>query len=407
MTEHTTSDVIIVGGSCGGLACAHALLGSGKCRVTVLERAPSITAAGAGLGLGQEALSILRGFGLAEEVESISLPLPTEVNTAVCPSGKTRVLQRDDSYNHRSLHWSDLHQMLLSGLPLGTVRFSHIVTSRKQLPGSQKVTVTAERHSSEEGAKPEQLQMDCDLLVAADGSMSATRALLRPNESRRYSGYCAWRGVVTDSEAPEAAAAVRRAYQALGTAIYFEIAEGTHGVLYELPRQRLNWLWYVNQEEPELKGHSVTVKAGMEQIQAMRGRAAQTFRPEMAQLLQATPTPFINAIYDREPLQRLVQGRIVLVGEAAHPTTPHALRSTNMAIMDAGCLGDCMKHCSSAQEALKQYEAKRLPQTSKEVLFSRHLGRVKQALDSSVDWFNAGSEQCNGLAQANMSSFTP
>ena len=52
--------------------------------------------------------------------------------------------------------------------------------------------------------------------------------------------------------------------------------------------------------------------------------------------MQATPTPFINAIYDREPLQRLVQGRIVLVGEAAHPTTPHALRSTNMAIVDAG-----------------------------------------------------------------------
>ena len=47
MTEHDTSDVIIVGGSCGGLACAHALLKSGKCRVTVLERAPSITAAGA------------------------------------------------------------------------------------------------------------------------------------------------------------------------------------------------------------------------------------------------------------------------------------------------------------------------------------------------------------------------
>lgn len=58
----------------------------------------------------------------------------------------------------------------------------------------------------------------------------------------------------------------------------------------------------------------------------------------LLQSMQATPTPFINAIYDREPLQRLVQGRIVLVGEAAHPTTPHALRSTNMAIMDAGQL---------------------------------------------------------------------
>lgn len=56
----------------------------------------------------------------------------------------------------------------------------------------------------------------------------------------------------------------------------------------------------------------------------------------MWHLMQATPTPFINAIYDREPLQHLVQGRTVLVGEAAHPTTPHALRSTNMAITDAG-----------------------------------------------------------------------
>ena len=54
-----------------------------------------------GLGLGQEALSILGGFGLAKELDSISLPLPTEVNTAVCPSGKLRVLQRDNGYDHR------------------------------------------------------------------------------------------------------------------------------------------------------------------------------------------------------------------------------------------------------------------------------------------------------------------
>ena len=60
---------------------------------------------------------------------------------------------------------------------------------------------------------------------------------------RRYSGYCAWRGVVTDGEAPEAARAARQAYPELGTAIYFDIAQRTHGVLYELPGQRLNWLW--------------------------------------------------------------------------------------------------------------------------------------------------------------------
>ena len=63
---------------------------------------------------------------------------------------------------------------------------------------------------------------------------------------------------------------------------------------------------------------------------------------------QATPTPFINAIFDREPLQHLMQGRTVLVGEAAHPTTPHALRSTNMAIMDAGACIFTENCCTTA-----------------------------------------------------------
>lgn len=207
----------------------------------------------------------------------------------------------------RSLHWSDLHQMLLRALPQGMVRFSHTVTSVQQQPGSQSVTVRAEKRASKDSDETEALQLECDLLVAADGSMSATRAKIRPEESRRcghlqhrlqsctaltrpafvstlddgttamlpeepqpaeacvlniiikppaencaahmlhrYSGYCAWRGVVTDSEAPEAAAAVRKAYSEMGKALYFEIAEGTHGVLYELPRQRLNWLWCVS-----------------------------------------------------------------------------------------------------------------------------------------------------------------
>ena len=47
-----------------------------------------------------------------------------------------------------------------------------------------------------------------------------------------------------DSEAPEEAAAARAAYPELGRALYFELSdERTHAVLYELPGQRLNWLW--------------------------------------------------------------------------------------------------------------------------------------------------------------------
>ena len=74
--------------------------------------------------------------------------------------------------------------------------------------------------------------------------------------------------------------------------------------------------------------------------------------------------------------------------------------------MQAGCLGECIGQCSNdIEEALRQYDAQRLPQTTREVLFSRHLGRVKQALDSCPDWFNASQEEHEGLAQANMQTF--
>ena len=47
---------------------------------------------------------------------------------------------------------------------------------------------------------------------------------------------------------------------------------------------------------------------------------------------QATEAPFVNVIYDKDPIQQWVWGRVVLVGEAAHCTTPHASRSTNMSL---------------------------------------------------------------------------
>ncbi len=86
---------------------------------------------------------------------------------------------------HCSLHWSDLHQALLEALPEGMVRFCHTVTSSEQREGSQRVTVRVERRESKDSEETEGSQLECDLLVAADGSMSATRRRMRPDESRR------------------------------------------------------------------------------------------------------------------------------------------------------------------------------------------------------------------------------
>lgn len=71
----------------------------------------------------------------------------------------------------------------------------------------------------------------------------------------RYSGYCAWRGVFDFSgdENSETVSGIKREYPELGRCLYFDLAMNTHSVFYELINKKLNWIWYVNQPEPELK----------------------------------------------------------------------------------------------------------------------------------------------------------
>lgn len=70
--------VVVVGGSIAGLCCAHSLLRSEWLEVLVFERARSVTAAGAGLGVGPRACDALRSWGLGDALESSSLPLSME-----------------------------------------------------------------------------------------------------------------------------------------------------------------------------------------------------------------------------------------------------------------------------------------------------------------------------------------
>lgn len=155
----------------------------------------------------------------------------------------------------------------------------------------------------------------------------------------------------------------------------------------------------------------MTVKADEKALKEMHEEARRTWVPELATLMQATTNPFINAIFDREPLHQFVWGRVVLIGEAAHPTTPHGLRSTNMSILDAFVLGNALSKWGSEgiDAALNEYQEERVPATAREVLFSRHLGQLKQGLAGPeyFQWLQADEEVKRGLLQRNMHRFRP
>lgn len=90
---------------------------------------------------------------------------------------------KDDKYNHRAAHWSDLHHLIHDALPSGIVRFGHEVLSFVELQGADGEPRVRVRVSK--GGDTVQ-EVEADFMVAADGSMSQTREKFVPNEERRY-----------------------------------------------------------------------------------------------------------------------------------------------------------------------------------------------------------------------------
>ncbi|MBA0602603.1 hypothetical protein Gorai_002778, partial [Gossypium raimondii] len=407
------SKVIIVGGSIAGVSCAHALTSIGW-QVVVIEKTaapPTGSPTGAGLGLDSLAQMLITSWiANPQLLQHATLPLTIDQNQASDSSTKVNwTLTRDEEFNFRAAHWADLHGLLYNALPPDIFLWDHQFISFSISEDKSYIKVKAKVLRNDKI-----VEIDGNLLVAADGCLSLIRQNFLPDLKLRYSGYCAWRGVLDFSgrEDPKTIEGIRKAYPDLGKCLYFDLGSKTHCVLYELPNKRLNWIFYVNQPEPEIKRNSVTMKVSEDMIDEMMKEAEKAWVPELVKVMKETKNPFLNAIYDCDPLRQIYWDNVVLIGDAAHPTTPHGLRSTNMSILDAAVLGKCLEKwgVENLHSALGEYQSIRVPVTSKQVLHSRKLGRIKQGLHlpnrEQFDPKKATSEDLKDLQQKNMPFFT-
>ncbi|KAK3212555.1 hypothetical protein Dsin_017261 [Dipteronia sinensis] len=410
--EKKRAKAVIVGGSIAGISCAHALISAGW-DVILLEKSagpPTGSPTGAGLGLDPLARRIIRSWLRPQPdlLHKTTVPLTVDQNQATDDRKVSRLLARDDNFNFRAAHWADLHGLLYNELSPNIFLWGHFYLSFHVSKDKTSVTVKAKVLQTDQT-----VEIEGDLLVAADGCLSSIRQSFLPDFKLRYSGYCAWRGILDFSgkENLETIKDIRRAYPDLGKCLYFDLGYGTHSVFYELLNERLNWIWYINQPEPEMKGNSVTMKVSNDMIKNMHQEAEKVWVPELVRVIKETKEPFINAIYDSDPIKQIFWSNVVLIGDAAHPTTPHGLRSTNMSILDAAVLGKCLDKwgADNLVSALDEYQSIRLPVTSKQVLHSRRLGRIKQGLTlPDREPFNpktASQEECRELQQEVMPFF--
>jgi 2-polyprenyl-6-methoxyphenol hydroxylase-like FAD-dependent oxidoreductase len=348
---------IVVGGGIGGLATALGL-GRAGWRVTLLERQPELTAAGAGLLIWPNAVHALRALGVGAEIENAGVP----------NAGRGGMRRPDGTWLSKidslaiaaslgsppiTMHRVDLHRILVAALPPNV-----------------EVRAGVEATAVPEGS---------DLVVAADGIHSALRQRLFPATRVRDTGQVAWRAVASGTFDLSAGAG-----ETVGRGWRFGLAPvgSPAGAAQRSPRSSdpasqpapigdAGVYWYASATGP------LRTTSPGEQLAELRARFAGWHDPIPALLAATSPEQLLHhPLADLDPLPPMRFGdRVALVGDAAHAMTPNLGQGAAQALEDAVTL---VAEVAGGDIAggLVRYDAVRRPRVAGIVRNSRRAGDV-------------------------------
>jgi salicylate hydroxylase len=376
--------IAVVGAGIGGLTAAAAL-GQAGFEVDVYEQAPALTEVGGGINMGPNAARVLYRLGLGPALDREAVR-PASTHQRRWQDGRT--LQRaplnprcEELYGapHLTVHRADLLAIIASACPAGRIHLGHRLVSLHD--DGEHVEA---RFDSGGRAR-------ADVLVGADGIHSTVRAALLGEESPRFAGCVAYRGLVPVERIAD-----------LGLEIGSQswVGPGGHFVHYFVSRGRLlNFVGWT--EHDTWNREDWTDRATIPRALA----AFEGWHPQIRRIIEAAETCFIWALFDREPLPRWSVGRVTLLGDACHPMYPFMGQGAAQAIEDGATLAACLRAASSlgVGEALRRYEAARRPRVTRLQEMSRanktrfHLpdGPAQEARDA--EWARAGDRSPDAL----------
>lgn len=370
--------VVIVGGSIGGLAAAVVLRRAGA-RVRVLERsAEDLGRRGGGIGIEPSLVAAVLGLTTDED---LGLAVTTRERRRVVMGGRAF----DEPMPLHATGYGLLQARLRRALPDHVVRLGCGVVDLSQ----DRAGVGLRLHTGEEH--------HADLLVGADGYRSTTRRLLwgdAADAGRTYAGYVLWRGVIDEAAVP------RSLWSAIDGALHVVSAPPYHFVAYTIPgldgalapgSRRLNWGWYFPLTPERL--HAVLPESTARTL-APSGEGLGAAEEAQLAVLRAAPraqwpAPYrelvertlaadrvgMFPVYEHAP-SRIVDGRVALLGDAAHQASPITGSGARMAMTDALVLERCLGEGTTVEQALGAYERARLPSTRRIVASGQSHGRA-------------------------------
>lgn len=343
----------IVGAGIAGLTAGIMLQNLGF-QVVIFESAEKVRGIGAGIGLASNAMKSFELLGMEQKVKDISnhltqFQLVDSQKKIIFKTATDRIKQRYDTDNF-VVHRAELHQLLVQELGTDLILTDKKIIQFEQIP--EKV-----RLYFQDGT-----QSDFDFVIAADGVNSTIRQRLIPNSEPRYAGYWCWRSVVKWDK-PQ----LHEGTEVWGTNGRFGISP--------LTENRIYWYACINSN----------LKDGIPEfsLQQLKNRFESYF-PMVRELLDLSREEELisTPIVDIKPISKFHFNQILLLGDAAHATTPNMGQGACMAIEDVAVLQEELRQ-HAWQLACSNFEKRRLTRTKYIIEKSDLAGKVAQ-MDHSV-----------------------
>ena len=333
-------NIAIVGGGIGGLTTALALTRAGFA-VTVHERASQLVDQGAGITLAPNATRVLYHLGLGSALEATSVTPPmTEYRHYKTGAVILRMMTKDyrEIYGapYMRLHRWDLQHALITRLGEAApdaLRLGSHVAGLAPHEGHVDMTFADGRVEA------------ADLVVAADGIRSTIRERLFNPAPPVFTGFVAWRGLVATADLP------RHLHE---SAVAF--GQGRHINRYLVRRgELLNFVAVAQRDRWEAEGWTIPAPLDefLEEFSSFdEGTRTVISRPVRGQV-------FKWGLFGRPWLDQWSCGRIVLLGDAAHPMLPFLGQGAANAIEDAMILARALECEATPERAFSLYQRTR------------------------------------------------
>lgn len=367
-------NVAIVGGGIGGLSLAIGLHSRGV-PVQIYEAARAFTEVGAGIGMDPNSIQAMTLID--ERIGASYLRLVAKKTkkadrdtwlTFRCAVGEPELIARvrtgQPEKTFSSVHRAHFLQGMVDLLP------KEIAHLNKRLASIDDGSSGPVRLTFEDGSSAE-----AEAVIGCDGVKSVVRRmLLRKSsvlEDLCFSGKCAYRGLVPMDKAKEAVGE----YLATSSSMY--LGPGAHVLTYPIAHGTIvNVVAFKDRDGGWPHEQWVVRKPKEEMIRDFQGMGRH-----VQQILQLMDDPDLWALFDHRPAPTYHEGRVAILGDAAHTTTPHQGAGAGQALEDALIMSTVLadariQTASDIPAAFRAYDGIRRPRSQKVVSTSRSCGET-------------------------------